>query len=178
MRPEINITKISALEPALKEEMDLRTQSEFGHLDIIKKYTWSKPDWTAYALVGEALVSFLNLVERTALVDGKQTKLVGINNVITLPQWRKRGFSTLAMNEASSFIFKKLDATCGLLLCSTALVPFYEGLGWQQMQCPVYFDQPGGKVKWESNVMVLPRNTQEKLKAEQADQIDLCGLPW
>ena len=175
MRPEINITKIDALEPELKAEMELRTQSEFGHLDIIKKYTWAKPDWTAYAFVGESLVSFLNLVERTALFDDKKTKLVGINNVITLPQWRKRGFSTLAMNEASAFIFKKLEAAYGLLLCATPLVPFYEGLGWQLMQCPLYFDQPNGKVKWESNVMILPKKGQEKIKT---DQIDLCGLPW
>jgi len=67
-----------------------------------------------------------------------------------------------------------LGVEFGLLVCEEDVVPFYERLGWQVVEGPLTFDQPGGQATWPAVVMVLPCGG----KAWPEGMIDLCGLPW
>jgi len=61
----------------------------------------------------------------------------------------------------------------GLLLCADTLVPIYEKYGWYNVTCPVYFQQPNGRILWNASAMLLGKNNQLASK-----EIDLNGLRW
>ncbi|MBN1976229.1 MAG: GNAT family N-acetyltransferase [Anaerolineae bacterium] len=106
--------------------------------------------------------------------DGQPVKLGGIGGVVALPEWRGRGLGTATLERAAAFMQDELQVAFGLLICGPDMVPFYRRLGWQVVEGPLTFDQPGGKVVFDEVTMVLPCAEQEWPNGE----IDLCGLPW
>jgi predicted acetyltransferase len=171
----ISIEKSSTLQPALRLQIDACTKEEFSNVEIVQQYTWSEPDWTVIVKEGAALASFLHIVEREVLFDGKAKKVAGINNVITPAAHRGKGYATDALSEAQRMMFKRLNVDCGLLLCSDDLVPYYEKLGWYPADCPLTFTQPDKKKHtWKAQAMLLVANGKQ-LKPKT---IDLQGFPW
>src|SRR5690242_6469283 len=57
---------------------------------------------------GDVLVSCLWITERTILVDGRRTDVVGIRGVRTDPAYRRRGFADAAMRRAADFIWQEM----------------------------------------------------------------------
>ena len=68
----------------------------------------------------------------------------------------------------------ELQVAFGLLICDECMIPFYSRLGWQVVEGPLMFDQPGGKVVFDDVTMVLPCAGENWPEGT----IDLCGLPW
>ena len=139
-----------------------------------RDFEWSEPDWCVLVWANGQVVSQLAIVERVGLVAGRPVKLGGLGNVIALPAWRGRGFTSAALRRAAAFMCQELGVEFGLLVCEEDVVPFYERLGWQVVEGPLTFDQPGGQATWPAVVMVLPCGG----KAWPEGMIDLCGLPW
>ncbi len=173
-RPIVEAFSSSDLPGDLRTAIEQYTYAEFGHIPIVQKYKWATPTWSIVVRVGGELRSFLNVVEREALIDKRSVQLAGINNVITPPPFRGNGYSSLAMGFVAKWIFETLNVELGLLLCADELVPFYQRLGWQSATGSLVFDQPGGKITWTQNVMVYTRDRSRFI----ADKIDLCGFPW
>jgi aminoglycoside 2'-N-acetyltransferase I len=125
------------------------------------------------------LVSGLWITERTILVDGQPTRIAGIRGVRTDPAYRRRGFASAAMRAATDFIWRELRPDMAMLLSSEMAVPFYQSLGWQIIEGPVFFDQPTGKQNLRK---VLPERPAMVLLPEGRDPsrgaVDLCGLPF
>jgi hypothetical protein len=67
-----------------------------------------------------------------------------------------------------------LLANFGLLLCREEVQPFYQNLGWQVVNGPLVFEQPGVRLMWPLSVMILPCRGTEWPDGV----IDLRGLPW
>jgi aminoglycoside 2'-N-acetyltransferase I len=136
---------------------------------------WSEQsDWHVLVWDGEELVSNVEIIERTATVDGKPVSLGGIGGVATGVEWRRRGLASAALETAQTFICEKLAVDFGLLFCSEDMIPFYGRFGWQILERPVLVDQPGGKVAFTEAVMILPVGKNEWPEGV----IDLCGLPF
>lgn len=176
MYHRVEIIKREKMNPSVLNQIDDLTKAELGNVAIVKKYKWAEPDWTIAILTDKnQVLSFLNIVERQGLFGDLPVKLAGINNVITPAPWRKKGLATSTLKEAQVFMFNRLKADYGLLLCPNAMIPFYQGLGWVAADCPLSFEQSGQKVTWEQKQVVFPK-PKSSFKAPSA--INLCGQPW
>lgn len=169
----ITITRYNTLNSSVRALIELTIRKEFGHIPIVKQTLWSVPDWSVACFVEDELASFCNIIVREIRIDDRIYVAAGVSNVITLPQYRGRGFSTAILRATKDEIFKTLKADLGLLLCSDDLIPFYERSGWYQVDCPVYFNQEVGTRLWLANTMLLSRDEHRQPK-----EIDLQGLPW
>jgi hypothetical protein len=169
----IQIEKYSHLPSEIRTSLNELVQLEFGNIPIVQETQWAVPDWTVMYLEEGKLVSFYNIVERIALIDDKEYKVAGINNVITPAEYRGMGYSTKTLKISEYFLFEEIKSDLGILLCADDLVPFYQRLSWYKVDCPVYFQQPSGQKLWSANTMLLSKT--DKLTPVK---IDLNGLPW
>lgn len=125
------------------------------------------------------LVSCHWLTERTILVREQLARIAGIRGVATDPAHRRRGFGAAAMRHSAEFIWRERKPDFAMLLSSVMAVPFYQSLGWQIVEGPIWFDQPGGKLDL---CAVLPDRPGMVLLPEGGTlprgPFDLCGLPF
>jgi aminoglycoside 2'-N-acetyltransferase I len=125
------------------------------------------------------LVSGLWIAQRGILIGGHPASIAGIRGVRTDPAFRRRGFATAAMQCAQDFIWRELQPDLAMLHSSVMAVPFYQSLGWQIVEGPVFCDQPAGKLNVTE---ALPHNPIMVLlpagRDLPRDPIDLCGLPF
>jgi hypothetical protein len=174
MNGPVRIYRRTDLPESTREFIARLTLAEFGHLPVITGTAWSPPDWHVFFLDGENILSFVSIVERTALFDECAMKVSGISNMITIESHRRKGLGTLVMQRAQEFIAYNLRADLGLLLCSDDVMPFYSRLKWTSTGARLRFDQPSGKREWEKDVMLyFPHGRLADYKT-----IDLNGLPW
>ena len=169
----IEVTKYSELTIQKREQLDIFIQNEFGHIPIVREISWATPDWTIINYCKNKIATFYNIVEGTTTIDGRDFKVAGINNVITPTEFRGKGFSTETLIETKSFLFENLNADLALLLCADKLIPFYQRIGWYEVNCDVHFDQPTGNKIWTAKTMILTK--AEKISPTK---IELNGLPW
>ncbi len=169
----ISIKKYTELDYETKSTLAQIIEEEFGHIPIVKETEWAKPDWTIVYYEDQQIATFYNIVEREIIMDNVKVKIAGINNVITPKAFRGKGYATKVLRETESLLFNDLQSAFGVLLCADALLPFYERLGWYQIDCPVYFNQSTGEQLWMANTMLLApgKNVFPKV-------INLNGLPW
>lgn len=164
--------KLSELEA---ETVDKWIQQIFAPLESALKYRWSPEcHYNIVVYSNRELVSYLKIIERICLIDGVPVKAGGIGCVMTPPHQRKKGFARSSLMEAKAVVFEKVQAQLGLLLCNPDLISFYEKFGWQNVGCPVTFQQPDGEKIWQYSTMVLTKNDENLAPVK----IDLCGLPW
>ena len=135
---------------------------------------WSKVDWHVLLWEGVELASHIEIIERTATVDGQPVRLGGIGGVATRVNWRRRGLAEAALKTAQAFLREKLAVEFGLLVCGEIMIPYYAKFGWKLLERTMLIDQPQGKVTYTDPIMILPVCKEEWPKGE----IDLCGLPW
>lgn len=169
----IKIKNYTDLSELTKKELEQYIENEFGHIPIVKETEWATPDWAIINYIDDQIASFYFIIERDIIIDGILMKCGGINNVITLPEFRGKGLSTKTLSETEDLLFHKLNTEIGVLLCADALIPFYNRLNWYLVDCPVYFHQSAGREEWGANTML--RNGGDSLMPKE---IDLNGLPW
>jgi predicted N-acetyltransferase YhbS len=78
---------------------------------------------------GSVLLSYAEVVETTALRDGKHVRVAGLSNVFTFPPYRREGHASEIVRAANSLIDQR-DPEMAILFCEDELVPFYAALGW------------------------------------------------
>jgi hypothetical protein len=160
----------------LKQELQRRVDREFGAIPIVQEHVWAVPNRAVLGLVDGEVVSFLNIVDRQALADGNPLHLFGLNNVITEPQHRCRGYSRELNQKFLEFIREEDRDAIGLLFCADHSIPFYDSLGWKKFDGKVVISQPTGEKEWLSNAMLYKHN--KKIDTSCWREINLCGLPW
>jgi len=169
----IEYNKYPELPPTIKEQLDSYIDNEFGHIPFVSNMKWSSPEWTIFLRENSEISTFLNIVIREVNFDSRKVQVAGINNVITPKKFRGNGYASMIMNEAKSFIFNQLNLEHALLLCADSLIPFYTKLGWYQVDSKVYFEQPSGKKLYDSNTLLLSKESSINPR-----EIDLNGQPW
>ncbi len=169
----INIFPHQSLDKKAKEQLSRMIDSEFKDVPIVQELVWAKPDWSVICYKNQAITSFCNIVERVVDFDEKPYRIGGINNVITPPIFRGKGYATETLIHAQNFIFNELDKEFGVLLCGDDLIEFYKKLNWYRADGQVTFMQHTGVKVWKANTMLLA-----KVGKIFPNKIELNGLPW
>jgi len=164
---------ISLLPACRQQELKNHVDREFGSVPIVLEHVWADPTWAFMGFVDDQLVSFLNIVDRQVLADGEAKHFFGLNNVITDPQHRGQGYSTLLNRNAIEFMSESDPNACGFLFCADDLISFYSNFGWKRFDGEVTVSQPSGDKRWQSNAMFYDLSGSQSWKT-----IHLCGLPW
>jgi len=171
----VKIKETYKLSKRTKNQIDKAVKSAFGDIPIVQEITWSQPDFTITFTEEKELISFYNVVKRDVSFDRKKVTVAGINNVITLPEFRGKGYSSKLLSATRYFLFNELAVDYGLLLCAKELIPFYKKLGWYKVDSSVFFKQPVNKtMQWGAETMLLSNMETKNYPKE----IDLNGFPW
>jgi RimJ/RimL family protein N-acetyltransferase len=167
---------IKATHELTPEEQELQQAllKRVFHDDPYNTLSWASPDWNILVYNENVLAAQVEIVERTITVGEQPVHVGGIGGVATLPEFRGRGLATHAMSHAAQYIKKNLGREFGLLITGERRSTFYEGIGWQFISEPVYFDQPSGKIKNDGITMFLALTK----KSWPLGIVDLGGLPW
>lgn len=167
---EVRIDSADEVDPALRDELKRWTDEVFGHI----AYQWAPAEWYATARVEGVLVGSLKIATRDMTAADERVRVAGIGNVVTKPEYGKRGVATAMLRAAEDLMRAKLGAEFGLLICRREVAPVYEKAGWIHVEGPTRFRQPSGTVIYPQDTMVL------KLTARgwPGGPINLCGLPW
>jgi len=147
---------------------------EFEQYAIVRETEWASPDVTFIAMNAADVAAYYNLVERVVRIDNVEVRVAGLNNMVTMPAFRRRGVASGLLRDSQPTWFKELGAECGLLLCADALLPFFSRLGWRRVSGRVVYSQTDGPRTWSASCMLL--DPQGKQPVEKP--VDLCGLPW
>lgn len=79
---------------------------------------------------GKKLASYLQLFDRTLLIEGKPIRFGGIGSVGTRPRYKGKGYASKLMKHAEQ-VMQEENMQGGLLF--TKIHPFYEKLGWKTL---------------------------------------------
>ncbi len=120
------------------------------------------------------VVCHVGIYRRTATWNGRKVLIGGIGGVATREDCRGRGYATLAINAAIHTLTEERAIDFGMLFCDQHYSAFYEKLGWQTFNGPVYAEQPAGRAQF---TVMLPYVFKIKRLLREGT-IDLCGLPW
>ena len=136
--------------------------------------SWRPKDVHLLLELDGKLVSHVGLLRHEVRSGTRSVRLAGFGGVITVPEAQKRGHASDLMQFATNLALVEWVMDAGLLFCLPALVPFYEGLGWREVQHSVLIDQPSGRISAPIPVMVYPAEAGMWLDSPFV----LESLPW
>ena len=93
-------------------------------------------DFCQWSSTHFSIVENGNLISRAEVIQVslehlEQTyNVCGVCNVLTLPQFQRKGYGKKIVKEATSYILKS-NVDIGLLFCEPRLEPFYASNGWK-----------------------------------------------
>ena len=87
-----------------------------------------RPENSRVVLFNGRIVSVVQIFERETLIGGVPVKMGGLGSVGTLPQFRRRGFGTLALQDALRFMERE---GYDLSLLFTGIHDYYAREGWR-----------------------------------------------
>ncbi|HVA78597.1 MAG TPA: GNAT family N-acetyltransferase [Candidatus Binataceae bacterium] len=167
---EVRIESAEEIDPVLRGELKRWTDEVFGRI----AYEWAPAQWYATARVEGVLAGSLKVVSREITAAEERVRVAGIGNVVTKPEYGKRGVATAMLRAAQDLMRTTLGAEFGLLICRHQVAPVYEKAGWIHVDGPTRFSQPSGIVTYPLDTMVVKLTAREWPGAP----IDLCGPPW
>ena len=138
---------------------------------------WAARQWSVIVSddVECQAIAHAGIVIRQARWNDCDVKVGGIGGVMTHPEFRGRGFASIAVNRAVDFFREQDDIDFALLVCKSALIPLYERFGWRTFSGDLHVKQHGESVKFTFN---LPMTYPLRLTEELGGTIDLLGPPW
>ena len=145
--------------------------------NIIDAFVWENKRGLGFNIQtyrDDELVGFAHIFVRVVRRNRSMVLMGGLGGVMTAKEHQGAGIGSTTVKEAGDAIFRNFRADLGVLLCTSALVPFYEPLGWRRVQRPVMIEQPTGKTRWPHETMVLLKETDDSVPRD----LDLCGLPF
>ena len=169
----IRIKAASKLTPSERKPLNTLLERVFRD-DPHAGLSYATTDWNVLVYAGDVLASNVEILERTVTAGGTHMRVGGIGGVATLPEYRGRGLAGRGMSAAEKFIKEDLGLEFGLLITGLHRQTFYEGMGWRVISEPVYFDQPGGKIRNDGLTMFLALSG----KPWPPGEVDFCGLPF
>ena len=137
---------------------------------------WSPSAWAVIVKVDRHVVTHVGVLYRVIHVGETRLAVGGFTQVMTLDDWRGRGYARASLDSASEFVRVWLAAPFALVICPTAAAAFYQRSGWEVHDAPITAEQAG-----QSTIM------HDQVAATLACQsgavwptgpIDLGGAPW
>jgi predicted acetyltransferase len=147
--------------------------------DILKTLPWghiafADPDLRVMIERDGEVVCHVGICRRTGTWNGRKVHIGGLGNVATRADCRGLGYATLAINAAIHTLTEERSIDFGMLFCEPHNSAFYEKLGWQSFNGPVFAEQAGQRTRFTAMSPYVFRI--RRLLREGT--IDLCGLPW
>lgn len=139
-------------------------------------YAWTGPTWSAMVKQDARVITHVGILYRVVQVGSLRVAVGGIGGVMTLSEWRGRGYARAALAGATAFVGTQLWAPFALAICPTDDVAFYEHLGWTVADGPVACEQSGRRVTLPHECAVVLACQGDA--AWPGGSIDLLGLPW
>lgn len=139
-------------------------------------YRWTVPTWSALVKIDQRVVTHAGIMYRVVQIGNVRIPVGGIAGVMTLPEWRQRGYARAALAKASAFVGLQLWAPFAMVICPREDAAFYLHLGWRVAEAPIWCEQPGGRVRLQDEVaLLLPCQGDADWPS---GAIDLGGTPW
>jgi GNAT superfamily N-acetyltransferase len=139
-------------------------------------YGWTPPSWSALIKSGQRVVAHAGIVYRVIEVGKLRVPVAGIGGVMTLPDWRRRGYARALLANATAFAGVQLWAPFAMVICPKEDSGFYEHLGWHVADGPIWCEQPVGRIRLQ-NELALSLACQGDAEWPSGP-IDLRGTPW
>ena len=148
----------------------------WGDLELCQKFEYqSGADYCVLVYSGDEFVGFAAVSKRSVKLDGVNELSMGcVGGVITDPKYRGKGYGSVMMNEVHRLIFDTLRCDFGGLLCENTVVNFYRKLGWTLNKGVALVDRDNEKTEWPEAFMYYAKSDC----VVEANEVDLCGLPW
>jgi GNAT superfamily N-acetyltransferase len=141
------------------------------------RYTTSAPSWSVMVKADQQVVTHAGILYRVIQVGDTRVPVGAMSGVITLNEWRGRGYARAVLAKAAAFVAIWLWAPFALVICPREDTAFYTKLGWHVANdAPIWCDQPGGRVALTEEVAVYLSCQGDA--AWPSGTIDLCGAPW
>jgi GNAT superfamily N-acetyltransferase len=122
-----------------------------------------------------ALACHTGIFFRTATWNGQKVHIGGVGGVATRPEYRRRGYASIALEAAVHTMRDHDAAQFALLFCEPKMSEFYQSRSWLPFTGAVYAEQPEGRIRFE---VMTPMVLDLKRRAPTLGTLDLCGLPW
>lgn len=147
--------------------------------EVVEKLSWrdielAPADLRVLVESDEQLVCHVGITRREGSWDGRKVRIGGIGGVATHPDFRRRGFASVALNAAVATLKDERATDFAMLFCESQHAGFFTSRGWKPFTGEVFAEQTGGRARFDT---LLPFVFYLK-RAPHAGEIDLCGLPW
>ena len=137
---------------------------------------WSPSDWAVMVKVDRHVVAHTGILYRVIRVDETRIAVGGFTQVMTLQNWRGRGYARASLEGASDFVRMMLAAPFALVICPAGDAAFYQRLGWQVHDAPITAEQSGRSTIMHDQVAATL--ACQPGVVWPAGPIDLGGAPW
>ncbi|HTX79399.1 MAG TPA: GNAT family N-acetyltransferase [Longilinea sp.] len=174
---QIEFKDVSQLDPTEKAQAEEVDSISFKTLPADPAIAWVEWDGPTALFLGKLdgrVVSVIDILKRGILVDAKPVQVVGVGGVATHPDFRRRGYASMLIDAAGSWIRRQTDCSFGMLFCARELLVYYGRSGWIEATNPLYIEQKGERLPLNSPKMVLPVGGAIWPMGE----VDIQGKPW
>ncbi|MDQ3809049.1 MAG: GNAT family N-acetyltransferase [Chloroflexota bacterium] len=171
----VPVAHLSAGERADMDILTCRSGSESDHAPLALAES-SSAKWSVMVKAGERVVAHTGIVYRVIFVGDLRVAVGGITSVMTLPEFRGRGYAGAVLSSAAAFAGVWLWAPFLMVLCEREYAAFYEALGWNVLQVPISFEHTAGHAELEDRVAVVLACQGDRQWPTGA--IDLRGPVW
>jgi GNAT superfamily N-acetyltransferase len=140
----------------------------------IPDYEQRHQDRVALAFVNDELVGQAAFLTRTISVGDTEMRVVGLGGVATLQAHRGHGVGGRLVAEAIAQARRSEQVAFGLLQCPAEVIGFYQSIGWQYVDAPVF--EHNGQA-----LVTVPYPSMVRRLANAAwpdGEIDLRGTRW
>lgn len=147
---------------------DIHRDAAWRHLE------WANADLRVLLEADGQIACHVGLYFRNVTWNGRKMHIGGIGGVSTHPDFRRRGYASVAVNAAVQTLRDRQDVQFGLLFCEPHNEAFYRERNWHAFAGEVYVEQSTGRVRFDA---MAPFAFDIK-RAPRQGTIDLNGLPW
>jgi len=139
-------------------------------------YRWTASTWSVLAKTDTHVVAHAGIAYRVIQVGELRVPVAAIGGVMTLPDWRHRGYARAVLANATAFAGLQLWAPFAVVICPAEDTAFYEHIGWRVAEAPIRCEQPEGPVQLAREIALYLACQGEA--AWPSGPIDLRGTPW
>ena len=149
--------------------------------EVVEKLSWGRfvfayPELRVLVQADpQGVVCHVGIQRREVEWNGRKLRAGGIGGVVTLAEFRRRGYASIALNAAIQTLKDEGATDFALLFCEPHDAPFYTGRGWKPFDGEIYCQQPQGRIRFDAN---SPYVYDLRRRAPRQGTIDLCGMPW
>jgi GNAT superfamily N-acetyltransferase len=143
-----------------------------------ERMSWQQKEWyVAVRSVNETLLALAGAAVATVDVeDGSSFEVLGIGGVFVRASQRGRGLALLAVKH----LLARAEADTSspgraMLFCRPHLTGFYAKFGFEEIEAPVWAQQPGGRVEVPMPAMWRPLSDDTDWPP---GRVDVHGLPF